>query len=262
MKRLTGICAGLLIATLTAGAESQALIEALLKATTSTDPHVRVAAARALGDFGGTNVTATLIGLATDANEMVSAAAADALVRTGGPTVAATFTEILAETVTPTNANPSEVIFASKPTEATRQLELKSESRKTMALRVLSRTGDRTVVPSIVEHGLHSTAISVRIAAVIALGRLKDRAATQPLLELLKSEAPGEGPNSIPVFRGGMSGPLQQMKENSAYLRSTIVWALGEIGDPAGKPAIQRALDDENSLVRDAATEALTKLAT
>jgi len=39
-----------------------------------------------------------------------------------------------------------------------------------------------------------------------------------------------------------------------------VAWALGQIGDANAKEILMRAVNDENSLVRDAAAEALAKV--
>ena len=42
--------------------------------------------------------------------------------------------------------------------------------------------------------------------------------------------------------------------------RASVAWALGQIGDANAKEILTRAANDENSLVRDAAGEALAKI--
>lgn len=48
--------------------------------------------------------------------------------------------------------------------------------------------------------------------------------------------------------------------ESSPEVRGAAVWALGQIRDSAAKPAVQAALSDSSSLVRDAARIALRRL--
>src|SRR5438046_570712 len=52
----------------------------------------------------------------------------------------------------------------------------------------------------------------------------------------------------------------QRLVSTELYVRSTAAWALGEIRDPDARLTLQRAVGDINSLVRDAAKEALAKL--
>src|SRR2546429_3206781 len=50
------------------------------------------------------------------------------------------------------------------------------------------------------------------------------------------------------------------MKEKESRVRASVAWALGQIGDANAKEILTRAVNDENSLVRDAAAEALAKI--
>jgi HEAT repeat protein len=48
--------------------------------------------------------------------------------------------------------------------------------------------------------------------------------------------------------------------EKESRVRASVAWALGQLGDPSALDTLKRALNDENSLVRDAAAEALAKI--
>jgi hypothetical protein len=48
--------------------------------------------------------------------------------------------------------------------------------------------------------------------------------------------------------------------DSSAEVRQAAIWALGQIGAPAGRPAVEAALSDVSSSVRDAARIALRRL--
>lgn len=58
----------------------------------------------------------------------------------------------------------------------------------------------------------------------------------------------------------GLSALADSEIEPVADVRQAAVWALGQIGDPGGKPAVEAALEDPSSLVRDAARIALRRL--
>lgn len=237
-----------------------ALTEALKRATTSPDAHVRAAAARALGDTGDRSAMTQLITLLRDDNDIVSAAAAEALGKLGADSVMTEFIEVLTQPSADTNAAPGLVVGTESPT-LKEFAAMKQEERLTAAIRVLGRSHNPRAVQPLLDHGLKSDAMGVRIAAAIALGRLKDRRAVAPLVELLQTYYDlRDKLKSGPIFEKTPSPAEQHLKESEAYLRAAIVWALGEICDSGALPALKRAVDDDNSLVRDAAKEALDKL--
>jgi HEAT repeat protein len=54
----------------------------------------------------------------------------------------------------------------------------------------------------------------------------------------------------------------RQRREGEARVRASVAWALGQIGgtDPSVRVILKQALNDPNSLVRDAAAESLTRI--
>jgi HEAT repeat protein len=58
----------------------------------------------------------------------------------------------------------------------------------------------------------------------------------------------------------GLVALSSESKESSADVRAAAVWALGQIADPAAKPAVQAALSDSSTLVKNAATISLRRL--
>ncbi|MFZ5889938.1 MAG: HEAT repeat domain-containing protein [Myxococcota bacterium] len=58
----------------------------------------------------------------------------------------------------------------------------------------------------------------------------------------------------------GLVALASEAKEHSPEVRAAAVWALGQIGDSAAKPAVQAALSDSNTLVKNAATISLRRL--
>ena len=57
-----------------------------------------------------------------------------------------------------------------------------------------------------------------------------------------------------------MSDEARRMKEKEARVRASVAWALGNIGDPGARETLLKAVNDQNSLVRDAAVEALARI--
>lgn len=226
-------------------------ITATLKtATTSSDPHVRAAAARALADGGDKSATNQLIVLLNDPDPAVATAAADAIGKLGDKSVTGLFIAMLTADHTGDAGGP---VFGGD-TAAVAGLR---EQRIASALQALGRLGDSTAVPAILDNGLGAPQISVRIAAAVALGRIKDRRATGPLVALLQQRYEVQ---QGPVIDSPGPQAAQRMKENIAYLCASAAWALGQIGDEQARTILVRAADDDNSLVRDAAKEALKKI--
>ena len=101
------------------------------------------------------------------------------------------------------------------------------------AARILADLGDPAAVPALSEELPRCTEASVCRPLVQALGKLRDRRATAPLVTHLAA----------------------------VMDRADTVVALGEIGDPSAVPAlIERLTVDEYVTVRAAAAEALGKI--
>ncbi len=58
----------------------------------------------------------------------------------------------------------------------------------------------------------------------------------------------------------GLVALSSEAKEPNADVRAAAVWALGQIGDSAAKPAVQAALSDSSTTVKNAAAIALRRL--
>ena len=110
--------------------------------------------------------------------------------------------------------------------------------------KILGELGDIRAVPVLISalnndelynfDGLEYYGYNSRVCSAKALGQLKDKRATIPLIETLRDD----------------------MNE----VRQTSAWALGEIGDSQAVDPLIEALADSDKEVRDAAREALNKL--
>jgi PBS lyase HEAT-like repeat len=79
-------------------------------------------------------------------------------------------------------------------------------------------------VPSLIEVLMHSTHYSARAWAATRLGAIGDRRAAAPLIAVVDSVRPDQD-------------------DSIEWVQANAALALAELGDPAGAPAIQRALD-------------------
>ncbi|HET9930644.1 MAG TPA: HEAT repeat domain-containing protein [Polyangiaceae bacterium] len=103
---------------------------------------------------------------------------------------------------------------------------------------------------------LHA-AISVNVFSTpeLVMERFGDKSA---LVRRRAAEAVGAMRLSDAVV--GLVALSSEANEPSADVRAAAVWALGQIADPAAKPAVQAALSDSSSTVKNAATIALRRL--
>ena len=64
------------------------------------------------------------------------------------------------------------------------------------------------------------------------------------------------------IYDGAVKIPDEHRRETEkdANVRASIVWALGQIADPKARDTLQKAINDQNSLVRDAAVEAIARI--
>jgi hypothetical protein len=112
----------------------------------------------------------------------------------------------------------------------------------------LMKVGDKTCVPVLIDHLKRDNPIVIRQNAVRALGKIGDRSAISPLLEILRE----------PV-----QGNIDDDDEEEAILRREVVIALEEIGDPAALPVLKSIVEAkrEYQSVRKLARIAIQKLA-
>lgn len=102
------------------------------------------------------------------------------------------------------------------------------------AAEVLGAIGDTRAVEPLIA-ALRDWDKDVREAAAVALGKIGDPRAVEPLIAALRDEQLGN-------------------------VRRAAVEALGRIGDPCAVEPLITAIRDENSIVREAAAEALVKI--
>jgi HEAT repeat protein len=99
------------------------------------------------------------------------------------------------------------------------------------AATALGKIGRKACVDSLIGM-MRETDRDIRIAAVDALGKIKDKRAARPIIDVL----------------------------NDKNVRLTGIWALGNIGDPIVIPVLTDLLNDEDKFVRHNAARSLRKI--
>lgn len=104
--------------------------------------------------------------------------------------------------------------------------------------------------------------IEEKIIAAKALGDIRDPTSVEPLESAVRPyyEAEPADTKDITIAKGPIDEKVRLMKEKESRVRVSVVWALRQIGDAWAKEIVTRAVNDENSLVRDATTEALARI--
>ena len=240
--------------------------DVLLQKISDANPHVRAAAVRALGDMGDTSVTPKLVPLLRDDSSYVRSAAAEALGKLGDRTAIKPLIQLLAgERPDEQGKGEAGLVIGSGATsdflaEMSKLTEVQQKTRAVEALGVLRAA---EAVDPIVKYGLKAEDPTLRAVSAYSLGQIRDPRAVEPLQDAVKPYYAAAPVNVDYVIDSGtamVSDKLRREKEKEARVRASVVWALGQLADTAARDTLARAANDENSLVRDAATEALAKI--
>jgi len=144
----------------------------------------------------------------------------------------------------------------------TKALGHKDVDVRSAAAEALARIG-APAVESLIQT-LKEKDSSVRVLAVMTLGRLKDTRALEPLIQALKDKDREVGLQAVgALVRMGKPAvePLTQtLKDKDPSVRGEAVLVLQEIGDVRAVVPLTEALKDEDKDVRLAATFALGKM--
>ncbi len=225
------------------------------------NPHVRAAAARAIGDMGERDVSIKILPLLRDSSAYVRSAAAEALGKLGDRTAIIPLLQVLSGEKA-TDEEKRGLLIGTK-SGAAADLELTETQTKTRAIEALGVLRSPEAVDPIVENGLKSSDPALRAVAAYALGQIRDPRAVEPLQAAVRpyyAEAPTDLENVIDPGGAKVADESRRMKEKESRVRASVAWALGQIGDASAKATLLKALNDQNSLVRDAAVEALAKI--
>ena len=114
-------------------------------------------------------------------------------------------------------------------------LEDKEEFVRQEAAYALGQTRSRIVVGPLIERLARDKKDGVRGAAAVALGHIGDEAAVVPLAEILSPQI---------AFADQMK---RKKKEKNEFVLRAVARSLGQIGSRAGVPALVAALEDEKA---------------
>lgn len=228
------------------------------------DPHVRAAAARAVGQTGTKSVVPKLISLLRDGDSFVRGAAAEALGKLGDRSAVPALLGLLSgEGI---GKEGSGLLISATNDTVAATLKMSEVEQKGMAALALGELQATEAVDSLIKYGLQSPDAELRATSAYSLGKIGDRRAVGPLQDVVReyyATVPANVDITTVIDPGTAVVPDSERKrrEKEVRVRRAVVWALGEIGDPAAREILTRATGDQNSLVRDFAVEALAKIA-
>jgi HEAT repeat protein len=239
-------------------------LDKLIGKISDPNPHVRAAAIRALGDMGDRTVCPKLIPHLRDESGYVRSAAAEALGKLGDRSSIAPLIQVLAGEQPAENTNAVSGLIIGTGTgalaEFTQLTEVQQKARAVEALGVLRAT---EAVDSIVKFGLQDKDPILRAVSAYSLGQIRDTRAVEPLQDAVRpyyKSVPLDVGTVIDPGGGKVADEARRNMERESRVRASVAWALGQIGDASARETLLLAASDQNSMVRDAAAEALAKI--
>jgi len=242
----------------------EGLVEALNERCNDTDANVRAESARTLGNLGERKALPKLVELLRDSNGFVRAAAAEALGKLGDRSATTALIQVLTGERKPTvpASEPDGLVIGTEPGSLPEIARMKLVEEKIIAAKALGDIRDPASVDSLIERGLKAEDAGLRAESAVSLGKIGEPRALEPLEAAVRpyyAAAPADT-EGITIAAGPIDEKVRLMKEKESRVRASVAWALGQIGDANAKEILTRAVNDENSLVRDAAAEALAKI--
>jgi HEAT repeat protein len=247
--------------------QEQGVTDVVKERLNDPSSHVRAQAARALGDLGDKSSVQALVTLLRDDNGFVRGAAAEALGKLGDITAVPSLVQVLTGDRTKEAQEKLEkegLIIGTDTTQLPEMIRQKRVEEKVKAVQALGEIGDQAAADPIIEYGLRGEDPTLRAESAIALGKMRVEKAVEPLKETVApyyQDVPAESQmEDIIKAETAIPDTVRLMRERESRVRASVAWALGQIGDSSAIPTLNRALNDPNSLVRDAAGEALAKI--
>jgi HEAT repeat protein len=238
--------------------------EALDAKCNDTDANVRAEAARTLGILGERKALPKLVDLLRDSNGFVRAAAAEALGRLGDRSATSALIGVLTGDIKQSApaSDQDGLVIGTQPGPLPEIAKMKVIEEKIIAAKALGDIRDPASVDSLIERGLKAEDAGLRAESAVSLGKIGEPRAIEPLEAAVRpyyQAAPADA-DGITIATGPIDEKVRLMKEKESRVRASVAWALGQIGDANAKEILTHAVNDENSLVRDAAAEALAKI--
>ena len=231
---------------------------------TDADPNIRAESARALGNIGDRQAVSNLVELLHDDNGFVRSAAAESLGQLGDRTATVALIQVLTgEKTHPAQGSEQDGLVISAQSGALPELaKLKLVEEKINATKALGDIRDPAAVDALIDSGLKAEDAGLRAESAVSLGKIVEPRAVKPLEATVRPyyDAAPEDTQGVTISTGPIDENMRLRKEKESRVRASVAWALGQIADPSAQEILRRAMNDENSLVRDAAAEALAKI--
>jgi HEAT repeat protein len=244
--------------------QGEGLVEALEGKCNDADANVRAESARALGNLGDRKAVPKLVDLLRDSNGFVRSAAAEALGQLGDKTA----TESLIQVLTGLKQQPAAgsqqdgIVIGTQSGLLPDIAKMKVVEEKIIAAKALGDIRDPAAVDSLIERGLKAEDAGLRAESAVSLGKIGEPRAVKPLEATVRPyyQTAPEDNQGVTISTGPIDEKVRLLKEKESRVRASVAWALGQIADPSAQETLKHALNDDNSLVRDAAAEALAKI--
>jgi HEAT repeat protein len=242
----------------------EGLVEALEERCNDSDANVRAESARTLGNLGERKAVSKLVELLRDSNGFVRAAAAEALGKLGDRSATTALIQVLTGDKKQTGPASEQdgLVIGTQSGLLPEIAKMKLVEEKIIAAKALGDIRDPASVDSLIERGLKAEDAGLRAESAVSLGKIGEPRAIEPLEAAVRPyyEAAPRDTEGVTIATGPIDEKVRLMKEKESRVRASVAWALGQIGDTNAKEILARAMNDENSLVRDAAAEALAKI--
>jgi HEAT repeat protein len=240
------------------------VVEALEATCNDADANVRAESARTLGMLGERKSLPKLVKLLRDSNGFVRSAAAEALGRLGDQSATSALIRVLTGDNKPAAPASGQdgLVIGTQLGPLPEFARMKVVEEKIIAAKALGDIRDPASVDSLIESGLQAEDAGLRAESAVSLGKIGEARAVEPLEAAVRPYyriAPSDA-NGVTIATGPIDEKVRLTKERESRVRASVAWALGQIGDANAREILTLAVNDENSLVRDAATEALARI--
>ncbi len=241
------------------------MLDALKAKCSDTDPNVRAESARALGAIGDHRAVSKLVELLHDDNGFVRSAAAESLGQLGDRSATVALIQVLTgeKPHAPSGSEQDGLVISTQSGALPEIARLKAVEEKITATKALGDIRDPAAVDALIEHGLKADDPGLRAESAVSLGKIGEERAVEPLEATVRPyyDTVPEDSQGMTISSRPIDDTVRLRKEKESRVRASVAWALGQIADLSAQDILRRAVNDENSLVRDAATEALAKIA-